>query len=135
MYHNKLDSTPEQEQHLARWLGTCRFLYNCTLEHRITAWKMCRVTITHFQQKTECKDIRAEIDFLANMQSHVLQDVLARLDNAYQGHRHTTEISGVQAYPLKFFGYYTNPSTMDFQYNQHVNPILKILLQEAKSTH
>jgi len=81
-YKYKLAPTSDQEHHLGQWLGTCRFVYNCALEHRITAWKMRR--ITRFQQEAELKDVRAEIPWIAEVHSHPLQDVLARLDKAYQ---------------------------------------------------
>jgi len=83
-YKYKIEPTATQEQHLGQWLGTCRFLYNCALEHRITAWKYHRVTITRFQQEAELKDIRAEMPWIAEVHSHPLQDVLARLEKAYQ---------------------------------------------------
>ena len=44
---------------------------------------MC-VTVSRFQQETEVKDIRAAFPEYAAIHSHVLQDVLARLDKTYQ---------------------------------------------------
>ena len=76
----KLKPTPEQERELGRVLGMCRALYNTALEQRLTAWQRARVSVSRFQQEAELKDIRAEFPEYAAIHSHVLQDVLARLD-------------------------------------------------------
>jgi putative transposase len=83
-YKYKLMPTPTQERELRRVLGLCRWLYNTALEQRIIAWQRARVSISRFQQEAELKDIRAEMPEYAAIHSHVLQDVLARLDKTYQ---------------------------------------------------
>ncbi len=65
-------------------LGLCRWLYNTALEQRIIAWQRLRISLSRFQQEAELKDIRAEMPEFAGIHSHVLQDVLARLDKTYQ---------------------------------------------------
>ena len=45
----------------------------------------CHISVTRFQQEAELKHIRAAFPEYAAIHSHVLQDVLARLDKAYQG--------------------------------------------------
>src|SRR5262249_36166259 len=62
----------------------CRTLYNTALEQRITAWERCHVSVTRYQQEAELKAIRAALPAYAAIHSHVLQDVLARLDKACQ---------------------------------------------------
>jgi putative transposase len=81
-YKLKLSSRHERE--LERVLGLCRCLYNVGLEQRITAYRRSGATISRFQQEAELKDIRAEMPEYAAIHSHVLQDVLARLDCTYQ---------------------------------------------------
>src|SRR5690242_19970347 len=83
-YKYKLKPTPEQEREIGRVLGLCRWLYNTALEQRITAWQRARVSVSRFQQEAELKDIRAAMPEYASIHSHVLQDVLARLDKTYQ---------------------------------------------------
>jgi putative transposase len=80
----KLKPTPQQEQLLAETLWRCRTLYNTALEQRITAWQCCHVAVSRFQQEAELKEIRAAFPEYAALHSHVLQDVLARLDKTYQ---------------------------------------------------
>jgi putative transposase len=83
-YKYKLVPTPTQERELGRVLGLCRWLYNTALEQRITAWQRCYVSLSQYQQAAELKDIRAAMPEYAAIHSHVLQDVLARLDKTYQ---------------------------------------------------
>ncbi len=83
-YKEKLRPTPAQERALDAVLWRCRTLYNTALEQRISAWNRCHVSVTRSQQEAELKDIRAEFPEYAAIHSHVLQDVLARLDKAYQ---------------------------------------------------
>src|SRR5215469_11396670 len=80
----KLKPSAEQERELERVLGLCRYLYNTALEQRITAWQRVRVSVSRYQQEAELKVIRAEFPEYAAIHSHVLQDVLARLDKTYQ---------------------------------------------------
>jgi putative transposase len=82
-YKEKLRPTLAQERELERVLWRCRTLYNTALEQRITAWQRCHVCLTRYQQEAELKAIRAEFPDYAAIHSHVLQDVLARLDKAY----------------------------------------------------
>jgi putative transposase len=74
----KLNPTPEQERELERVLLLCRQRYNVALEQRR------RVSVTRFEQEAELKDIRAEFPEYVAIHSHVLQEVLARLDRTYQ---------------------------------------------------
>src|SRR5258706_13479773 len=83
-YKYKLKPTPEQERALELVLWRCRTLYNTALEQRITAWERCHVSVSRSQQEAELKDLRADFPEYAAIHSHVLQDVLARLDKTYQ---------------------------------------------------
>jgi putative transposase len=80
----KLRPTPTQERALERVLRCCRTLDNTALEQRITAWERCKVSVTRYQQEAELKTIREAFPDYAAIHSHVLQDVLARLDQTYQ---------------------------------------------------
>jgi putative transposase len=80
----KLKPTPEQERELERVLWRCRTLYNTALEQRKTAYERCGVSLSRYGQEAELKDLRAALPEYAAIHSHVLQDVLARLDKAFQ---------------------------------------------------
>jgi putative transposase len=83
-FKEKLRPTPAQERALDEVLRRCRALYNTALEQRITAWQRCHVSIVRYEQEAELKDIRAEMPEYAAIHSHILQDVLARLEKTYQ---------------------------------------------------
>ena len=83
-YKEKLCPTPAQERALEDVLWRCRDLYNAALDQRITAWQRRRVSVSRFEQEAELKEIRAAFPEYAAIHSHVLQDVLARLDKTYQ---------------------------------------------------
>src|SRR5262245_30711582 len=83
-YKHKLNPTPEQGRQLGRVLGLCRWLYNTAVEQRIIAFSRAGVSLSRYQQEAELKDIRAAMPEYAAIHSHVLQDVLARLDRTYQ---------------------------------------------------
>src|SRR5690348_16211545 len=83
-FKEKLRPTPRQERALDEVLSRCRELYNTALGQRITAWWRCHVSVSRYQQEAELKAIRAEFPEYAAIHSHVLQDVLARLDKTYQ---------------------------------------------------
>jgi putative transposase len=83
-YKEKLRPTPTQEKALEHVLWCCRALYNTALEQRITAWQQCHISVTRYQQEAELKDLRASMLDYAAIHSHVLQDVLARLEKTYQ---------------------------------------------------
>lgn len=83
-YKEKLRPTPVQERELEHVLWRCRDLHNVALEQRITAWQRGRVSVSRYAQEAELKEIRAAFPEYAAIHSHILQDVLARLDRTYQ---------------------------------------------------
>src|SRR5260370_40086404 len=84
-YQEKLKPTPLQERALEAILWRCRMLYNTALEQHITWWGRGQGKgASRFQQEAELKEGRAAFPDYAAIHSHVLQDVLARLDRTYQ---------------------------------------------------
>jgi putative transposase len=83
-YKYKLKPTPEQERQLEEIVWHCRRLYNTALEQRIMLWKQRGVTTSQYAQEAELKDVRAAMPDYAAIHSHVLQDVLARLEKTYK---------------------------------------------------
>jgi putative transposase len=80
----KLRPTPAQEGELERVLWRCRTRYNTALEQRISLWRHRGVSRSRYQQEAELKDLRAAFPDYATIHTHVLQDVLARLDKTSQ---------------------------------------------------
>jgi putative transposase len=80
----KLLPTDEQEQKLLFVLRRCRELYNAALQERRDAWQKCGVRITCTRQSTELPGVKAVRPEYHDVHSQVLQDVLTRLDRAFQ---------------------------------------------------
>ena len=80
----KLKPTPEQERALAFVLRCCRELYNAALQERRDAWQKCGVSVTVAQQSAQLPDIKQVRPEYCDIHSQVLQDVLTRLDKAFQ---------------------------------------------------
>src|SRR6185312_16353700 len=83
-YKYKLKPTPQQERMLDGIAWACRRLYNTALEQRIFLYRQRGVSLSRFAQEAELKDFRAAFPDYTAIHSHVLQDVLARLDKTYQ---------------------------------------------------
>src|SRR6185369_16134600 len=99
----KLKPTPEQGRELERVLWACRRLYNTALEQRKTAYERCGVSLSRYSQEAELKGIRAEFPEYASIHSHILQDVLARLDKAFQAFFRRIREGATPGYP-RFHG-------------------------------
>jgi putative transposase len=80
----KLKPTPDQERALAFVVRRCRELYNAALQERREAWQKCGVTVTEAQQSAQLPAIKEVRPEYRDINAQVLQDVLARLDRAYQ---------------------------------------------------
>jgi putative transposase len=62
----------------------CRWLYNALLEQRIVAYKKCGVSLTFYSQKNELPALKKACEAYKSVHSQVLQNVVERLDKAYQ---------------------------------------------------
>jgi putative transposase len=83
-YKYKLIPTPEQEHALDTVLWHCRMLYNTALDERKTAWERCHVSVSYYQQKAELPDLKVTCPEYAEVNAQVLQDVILRVERAYQ---------------------------------------------------
>ena len=81
----KLEPTPPQAAALETTLYRCRTLYNCALEQRKTWWQRGEgKSATYYQQKAELPDLKASCPEFAEINAQVLQDVIQRVDRAFQ---------------------------------------------------
>jgi putative transposase len=91
--------TPMQEQTMLFVLRRCRELYNAALQERRDAWQKCQKSLTVAHQSTELpeiKDVRPEYH---DGHSQVLQDVLTRLDRAFQAFFRRVQAGEQPGYP------------------------------------
>jgi putative transposase len=77
-------SQPKSNGKINETLMYCRWLYNALLEQRITAYKKCGVSLTFYSQKKELPALKKECEEYKTAHSQVLQNVVERLDKAYQ---------------------------------------------------
>ncbi len=52
-YRYKLKPTKKQEQIFYSWLGTCRFVYNCSLEYKILMYSKYDIILSKFDIMNE----------------------------------------------------------------------------------
>jgi putative transposase len=83
-YRYRLYPTAEQATELARWAGCARAIYNAGLEQRRVAYRTCGVSLSYNQQSTGLGELKAELPWLAEPHSDVLQQALRDLDRAYR---------------------------------------------------
>jgi putative transposase len=95
----KLQPTAEQEATMAFVLTRCQELYNAALTERREAWRMRRVGITLAAQSAQLPAIKAVRPEYRDIHSQVLQDVLTRLDWAFQAYFRRVKAGETPGYP------------------------------------
>ena len=78
----RLAPTPEQVAKLDWTLWRCRELYNAALQERKEAWQQCGVSIGYYHQQNDLPAIKELRPEYRDIHTHVLQDVVRRLDKA-----------------------------------------------------
>ena len=82
----RLSLTKKQKVILLRWIGSCRFVYNCGLEHRVTCYnRQYPKSVFYFEQQNALPEIKRDPDFdwLKDVPSQSLQLALRNLDIAF----------------------------------------------------
>ena len=67
-----------------QWLGTCRSIYNLALETRIWAYRSYGISLSMYDIKKQLPELKKEISWIKMVHSQTLQDVIIRMDLAYQ---------------------------------------------------
>jgi hypothetical protein len=118
----KLKPTPEQEQAMAFVVRRCRELYNAALQERKEAWQKRGISVSVADQSAQLPAIKEVRPEYHGIHSQVLQDVLARLDKAFQaffrrirtgqtpGYPRFQSVSRYNSFTYKQFG---NGATLD----------------------
>ena len=81
-YKRKLKLNRQQQQRVDSWIGACRYVYNLALETRIEAWKKQK-NVGKYELMKQLPALKT-IDWIADVPSQSLQNVMERLDVAYQ---------------------------------------------------
>jgi len=116
-YKYKLKPTPEQERELDRTLMLCCHIYNAAVGERREAWGMRGVSVTYYQQKAELPGIKEAMPEYGEVHSQVLQDVVLRVDRAFQAFFQRIREGQTPGYP-RFHG---RDRYHSFTYPQHGN--------------
>lgn len=82
-YKYKLKLSKSQTQRVDSWISTSRFIYNLALETKIHAYKSFGVTLNKYELMKQLTDLK-EFEWIKDVPSQSLQDVIERLDKAYQ---------------------------------------------------
>lgn len=83
-YKYRVFPTEEQQQQLACFFGSCRFVYNLGLETKIQAWVSAKKNYTCIDLANQMKELKdTEATWLSDCPSQTLQMSLRNLDNAY----------------------------------------------------
>ena len=106
-YKYRLYPTKSQAEKLANTLESCRVLYNTALEQRKTAYRQFRVSLDYYSQADELKEVKEHIPAYKAIHSQVLQDILKRVDKAFQNFFRRVKLSEKPGYPrFKGKGWY-----------------------------
>ena len=103
-YKYKLKPTPTQERVLGHTLMLCRHVYNAAIGERREAWRKCSVTITYYQQQAELPGIKEALPEYGEVNAQVLQDVVLRVDRAFQAFFRRLREGQTPGYP-RFHGH------------------------------
>jgi putative transposase len=102
LYKVRINKTTETN--CTQWLETCRLLYNLALDQRISAYKNHMKSISGVYQKNQLPELKEAYPEFKAIGSQCLQDVIERLDKAYQAFFRRVKSSGKAGFP-RFKGY------------------------------
>ncbi len=83
-YKFRLYPTKKQVGKLEWMLRRCKELYNAALQERRDAYQMCGVSVSYRMQADQLPAIKKLREEYRDIHSQVLQEVLKRLDKAFQ---------------------------------------------------
>jgi putative transposase len=102
-YQYKLKPTSEQELLLDRVLMLCRHIYNAAIGERRDVYHLRGISVTYYQQKAELPGIKEAMPEYGAVHSQVLQDVVLRVDRAFQAFFRRVKAGEIPGYP-RFHG-------------------------------
>jgi len=71
---------------LSRWMGACRFVYNCGLTHRSVNYQQWQKSVSYYDQQNALPEAKndPELSWLKEVPSQSLQMALRNLDTAFK---------------------------------------------------
>jgi len=99
-YKFRIYPNKEQEEKFIFTLDSCRELYNVALQQRRDVYLSTKKTISCYFQQKELPLLREQFPEYKSIHSHVLRNVLKRVDSAFMGFFRRVKIKGEKAgYP------------------------------------
>jgi putative transposase len=102
-YRYNLNPTPEQDRALDRTVTLCCHIYNAAIGERREAWQKCGVSVDYYQQKAVLPGIKEAMPEYAEVNAQVLQDVVLRVDRAFEAFLRRLREGHTPGYP-RFHG-------------------------------
>ncbi len=84
-FHYRLYPSTSQSEALSKAFGSCRFVYNKALEHKINKYNKEKVSVSYNELSSSfLLSLKSEFIFLKDIPSQALQQSLRHLDSAYK---------------------------------------------------
>lgn len=83
-YKFKLKPNSFTEGKFTSWINTCRAVYNLALETKIYAYRAHKFSLTKYGLIKQLPGLKKEFDWIKDVPSQSLQNVVERMDKAYQ---------------------------------------------------
>lgn len=83
-YTYKIKTNKQFEEKFNQWVGICRFVYNCALECKITAYKRQGISLSNYDLQKQLTEAKRNIPWLYVVANSTLQAICDRLDRTYQ---------------------------------------------------
>ena len=103
-YKFRLYPTKKQAGLFQKTLDECRWLYNYLLEQRKLAYEELEISLTKIQQMMFLTELKIDRPGLLTVHSQVLQEIVTRLDKAFQNFFRRCKSGGKPGFP-RFRGY------------------------------
>lgn len=98
-YKFKIEPKKQQVEMIEQTLNLCRWLYNTALEQRKFAYDVRNISVSYNMQQNELPRLKKELPEFKQIQSQVLQDVLRRLDKAFEAFYRRLKAGEKAGYP------------------------------------
>lgn len=98
-YKFRIYPNKEQKRILLCWQETCRRIYNTAIAQRKEIWEQEKRSITRTEQQVWLKEAKKENGFIKEVHSQVAQEVLFRVDRAFDGFFRRVKNEGTPGYP------------------------------------
>lgn len=92
-YKRKLILNKAQKDRIDSWIGACRFVYNMALEIKVQSYRVQNRRVSKFELMRQITEIR-DVSWIGDVPSQTLQNVIERLDMAYNQFFRTVRSGG-----------------------------------------